>query len=183
MAGAAQRGFFTASTSWCRAAALRFALREGGAVGEQEIAAIQHDVTLRLWRFLATVARRAATLNSPSLRLVAGARFEDDVARAIGERLGFEMPEDRDLLDRLAVEFQSWLAAEEKGRRATPWGALEVRGNETSLEVVPATAASSPDSPAAAWEIRTPRRAAREISREEQGVAVAHPHLHERAGK
>jgi hypothetical protein len=164
-----RRDFFIPSEKWCQDAASRFALRESSpdAGGEEEIAAIQHDVALRLWRFLATVARRATTLGTPSLRLASAERFESDVAAAIGERLGFETLEDRDLLDRLAAEFHTWLAEDNQGRRETPWGALRATEEETDMDVAPLASserippqsigANSPGE----WEIRTLRPAGR----------------------
>lgn len=133
-----RRDFFTPSERWCQDAASRFAFREGSpeAGVDEEVAAIQYDVGLRLWRFLATVARRAARLGTSSLRLASDERFEDDVAAAIGEGLGFEVLEDRDLLDRLATEFHTWLTEYNQGQRPTPWGALRATEKETNMEVV-----------------------------------------------
>jgi len=133
-----RRDFFTPSEEWCQKAASRFALREGSrAGGAEEIAAIQHDVGLRLWLFLATVARRAARLGTASLRLASDESFEDDVSSAIGESLGFQVPEDRDLLDHLAAELHAWLVKDNQGRRTTPWGILRAISAEITMEVVP----------------------------------------------
>lgn len=164
--------FFSPSVRWCRDAASRFALRESlEAGGEEEVAVIQHDVALRLWRFLATVARRATTLGNSSLRLASAESFEDDVAVAIGERLGFQMPEDRDLLDCLATEFHTWLVEDNQGQRATPWGTLRATGEETGMEVVPLAASHRPpqrpsgiDAPTGGVETRTPRPAGRAVA-------------------
>ncbi len=166
-----RRDFFTPSEGWCQKAASRFALREGSrAGGAEEVAAIQHDVALRLWRFFATVARRAATLGTSSLRLASAERFESDVAAAIGERLGFETLEDRDLLDRLAAEFHTWLAEDNQGRRETPWGALRATEEETDMEVVQLASSDRTPPPSietnapGEWEIRTLRPVERDVS-------------------
>jgi hypothetical protein len=167
-----RRDFFTPSERWCQDAASRFALRESSAMGgAEEIAAIQHDVGLRLWRFLATVARRSATLGTSSLRLASAKRFEDDVAAAVGERLGFEVLEDLDLLNRLAAEFHTWLTEDNQGRRETPWGALRATEEETGMDVVPLESSDripphsiGTDAPTGGWETRTLRSVGRAVS-------------------
>jgi hypothetical protein len=167
-----RRDFFTPSVKWCRDAASRFSLRESSpdAGGEEEIAAIQHDVTLRLWRFLATVARRAATRGTPSLRLASAEGFESDVAAAIGERMGFETLQDRDLLDRLAAEFHTWLVEDNQGRRETPWGALLATEDEMGMDVVPLESSDripphsiGTDTPTGDWETRKLRSVGRVV--------------------